>query len=1127
MIKSMLHSENIEQYLKERYFVERELMVKGSFNNKGGNSKSNRRILEELFIEKLLKDPYFSIHVCKIIEKSDFNLVDAVAYVNYIILEKYLNKSDLFNVYPSNGNRTLLNSSPMEYVDEKKINELIDKLSERKSEINDLKYNDYYNFLRYEGNDFVLKALESTPLRNEKINIRWQDQSPFCWENEGGRRFDNLSSYRDKENRSDESNWRIYEMEKKEVLKHLSFNDLRDQTRFLCKNIKSYLIEYNINESYLKTSLFAFFNFKQEFLCEITDTLEKLNILKNKNGSEIYNAQFLKLYMDAVFISQLSWFNSLEEGRKIDILNRYYDDENLSLSNLNIFGKQGLLHILAYNEAMELYQNNDYDNVIYISNQILENTDDVFLKYLCVSLMADISQVKNDFNSALKHFEIAHSISKNFEHGMELNGFLNKSRKKLPMDVRYRLYRTTNEFHIFQFMELLNIAEMHCYLKNKDKANECFRILNENIRPFSIPKRIYILYKLATFCDRNQHLLKYRLYHKITKLVNKYEDYMLKNVEDDIENEMFSLLEFDNSLTKEICIRKWLDNMKSIAIESMSQIAEIPSKDDVGADLIKIYGDYNQLLSYNPKHYEKITSTLESMGLTETILNTYSIVPFTIEPRRVLTQVENVIRDLEINKGNTGVTFNELEYHDIIQRSDLARSRCYYALDDFDTAENILKEIIVNSTDKRVLFNAKCILGMCLIKNDDVANGIIEFEKAVDMSDHNGMIFELCMFELLHIENEDIFYKVLYSIVDKINSNPKNQENHWVNGYYLAIRQFNQFGLTNEAMHLIKKGLSEEDNELVRIRLLEEKAYINFLDGNYEISKSILEEIITISLSKQNISEEYSFVCSSAWHKLSLIYAKKHEFKKATDLINTAINSLNNGDNQSENVEYRINSYCKLQKIYSILSEHVILLNKINIKEVIDIFNIADEIIISGLDQNYNMGFDFELACVEYGKGLETYMHDKISVHLREYVFNINNEPVDVVFWGGYKCKDKKGTITEFDLGLKNVLGTITKTIGLGQWKWFIDNVFKLKTEFENNPYIEDSCDFIKNFMEYNQWEIITEACARVSYDRNDASHYGKGSLDDVLEVRGEIIKNINEVIDILENVSSGNQITD
>ena len=1113
MIKSALYSENIEQYLKERYFVERELMGQGISNSKGEKSTSNTRILEELFIEKVLQDPYFSIYVCKMVEESDFNHNDVLAYVNYIILEKYLDTSTLFGT--SIVEKTSFYSTQVE----SGIDGLIDKFSGM-NEIADLKYNDYYDSLRTKGDKTVLKAIEATPAKNEKINVRWQDKSPFCWNGGYGLHFERLSKNNTKHHRNNEWDRRIHEMEKKDVLKHLSFNDLRNQTRFLCKNIKSYLIYYSSDKRYLKTSLFAFLNFKPDFLCEIKDALEKLSMPENQNDYDIHIAQFLKLYMDAILISQLSWFNLLEEKKKIEILNMYYDDGNLYLSNtnLNLFGKHGLLHILTYSEAMELYQNKDYDGAIYISNKIFENTDNEFLKYLCVSLMADISQIKNDFKSALKHFEIAYDISKSFAHGMELTDFLNTSRRKLPLHGEYRTYRIMNEFHLLQFMELLNIAEMHCYLKNKDKSNEYFRKLNEEIRCFSIPKRIHILYKLATFCDRHQDLLKYQLYHKVIKLTERYEDHMSNNIEDDMEKEIFYLLEYDDSLTKEICVRKWIDKMRDISIEFKNEIAKIPSKDDGGTDLIKIYSDYNQCLSWNPEHYEKMTSILESSGLTSIVLDTYSIVPVTIEPRRILTRIENAIRDLEKNKANTGVTFQGLEYQGIIQRLNLACSRCYYALDDFDTAENILKEIIANSRDEGVLFNAHCILGMSLIKNWDVRSGINELEKAVDMNELNGVLFEICMYELLQLENKEIFYKVQDSIVDKINLNPINREDYRKNGYCLASWHFNEFGLTDEAMHFIEKGLSAEENELVKISLLEEKAYISFRDENYEISESILNDILHISLLNQNNSAEYHLLCSSVWHKLSIICAKKHEFDTAAKYIDGAISRLNKCENLSEAIKDWIGSYSRLEEIYTTLSKHVIMLDKINIKEVIDIFKTADEIIFNGLEQNYNTDFDFKLAFVGYGKGLETYMHDEISVNLRKKVFSENKEPINDKFWKGKKGKRKIEGITH---DLENVLGyRKDRTISLGYWKNLIKDVFDADINSINNPYIKDSYEFIIGFMPKEQWDIIAESCAVVSDFRNGAAHYGTGTLDDVLKVRGKIIQNINEVIAVMEKIS-------
>ena len=1113
MIKSALHSENIEQYLKERYFVERELMGQKTSNSKGEKRTSNTRILEELFIEKVLQDPYFSIYVCKMIEECDFNHNDVLAYVNYIILEKYLDTSTLFDT--SIVEKTPFYSTQME----SGIDGLIDKFSGM-IEIADLKYNDYYDSLRTKGDKTVIKAIEATLAKNEKINVRWQDESPFCWNGEYGLHFERLSKNNTKHHRNNESDRRIHEMEKKDVLKHLSFNDLRDQTRFLCKNIKSYLIYYSSDKRYLKTSLFAFLNFKPDFLCEIKTALEKHGMIEYKNDTNI--AQFLKFYMDATFISQVSWFNSLEEKQKIEILNRYYDDANLHIldANLNLFGKHGLLHYLTYNEAKKLYHEKDYDHAICISDKVKENTNDEFLKYLCLSLIADIYLVKNDFNSALKYFEMAYEISKRFACGIELTESLNTLGRKFAHmlygnDRIYRNYLVDHP-HLIQYVELLNIAEMHCYLKSEDKANECFRKLKEEIRCFSIPKRIYILYLLATFCVRNQDYLKYRLYQKVVKLTKSYEDHMIDSIEDDMENEIFSLLGYDDDLTREICVRKWIDNMRLAAIKQMDGIGVVLSVNDKGADLIDIYSDYNQCLLWNPDHFEKMTSILESTGLTSTVLDRYSIIPVTIEPRRTLILIEKAIRELEKNRENVGVTFRELGYQDVIQRLNLARSRCYYALDDFDAAEQVLREIITSSRDSEVLFNAHCILGMSLIKNRDVRSGIKEFEKAVDMNDLNGVLFEYCMYELLQLDNKEIFFNVLDSVVDKINSNPINREDYRKNGYCLATQLYNEFGLTDEAMHFIEKGLNAEANELVKIRLLEEKAYISFLDGNYGISESILNDILHLSLSNQNNSVEYHLLCSSAWHKLSIVCAKKHEFDKAAGYIDGAIFRLNKCENLSEGIKDRIGSYNRLKEIYTILSKHVIMLDKINIKEVIDIFETADEIIFNGLDQNFSKEFDFESACGEYGKGLETYLQDNISANLRKHVFEINEQPVSNEFWYGYEKK----SIKKLDFALIKVLN-INKniTISLGQWKPLIAAVFDSRQKFSNNPYIDNSYEFIKNFMKKEQWDIIAEACATVSEHRNGATHYGKGTLDDVLKVRGEIIQNINYVITVMEKI--------
>ena len=886
-------------------------------------------------------------------------------------------------------------------------------------------------------------------------------------------------------------------------------------------------------------------------------------------------------------------------------MNRYYDDIDLLISNtnLNLFGKHSLLHYLAYNEARKLYKKKDYDNAISISDKILENTDDEFLKYLCVSLIADIYQDKEDYKSAVEFFEKAYKTSRNFMHDMVIVDSLDKlCTKNLHIHNAVNRDYRMNEFHLIQYIELLNMAEMYCYLENKEKANECFRKLNEDIQSFSIPKKIHIILELTSLYGQHQELLRYRLYQKVVKLADSYENRMVDSIEYDIGKIIFSSLRFDNNSTKETCARKWIDGMKSVAISYRNKITTVPSGNEVGADLIDVYKDYESRFRYR-SYSNKIDYILKASDLFSEISDVHSIVPTTIEPRKMINRIKYVMDNLVKIEGKENLKIDvyspiaNLGYQDVIQRLNLACSRCYYALDDFDAAENILREVIANSIDKAVLFNAHSILGISLIRNWDIRSGIKELEKAADMTDDNGVLFEYCMYELLVLDNKKIFFKVLDSIADKINSNPANKENYWDNGFLLATWQFNEFGLTEEAMHFINKGLSVENNELVRISLLEEKAYISFLDGDYDAAENILNEIFHISLSDKNTSAGYNLLCSSAWHKLSIICAKKHEFKKAVDYIGGAITSLDKCEDID--VKSEMESYSKLKEIYSIFLNHIIKFEQINIKEVIDIFKTADEIIYNGLEQNYNRSFDFKLALGEYGKGLETYMHDNISAHLRKEVLNNNDDKhADGVIW------------KEIPFDLKCVLGyEEDKTISLGQWKILIRDVFygkylftwddfshkrdKLKeflkqdhkidwvenasfktidyatikvysednilllelndektevglkinddkrndlitkteknkldvysgttTNSIKNPYVKESYAFIKDFMGEPQWDIVTEACAVVAPYRNDAAHYGTGTLEDALEVRGNIIEQINKVIDVMEQIS-------
>jgi hypothetical protein len=168
--------------------------------------------------------------------------------------------------------------------------------------------------------------------------------------------------------------------------------------------------------------------------------------------------------------------------------------------------------------------------------------------------------------------------------------------------------------------------------------------------------------------------------------------------------------------------------------------------------------------------------------------------------------------------------------------------------------------------------------------------------------------------------------------------------------------------------------------------------------------------------------------------------------------------------------------------------------------------------VFDGVNQRKNRDFDFSLAFVGYGKGLETYLHDSFSVKLRNEVLGRHGTPVDNPFWDGDKDKD----VERIPLELKNLLwADKEKTVNLGSWKDLIEDAFCSDIKSINNHYIRDSYEFIRNSMSKEKWDTTAEACAVVSVYRNEAAHYGKRPLKYILRYREKIIEQINEVISI------------
>ncbi|MCQ1535388.1 hypothetical protein FTO70_06735 [Methanosarcina sp. KYL-1] len=1143
MIGTRILPEKFEQFLRERYYLEVEL--KNTNDLKSGNSQSKNSVhrqmlLNGLFLMRILHDPYFSLYVCKRIEQENFDLKDVLAYIQYVLLEKHLRDHPMFaSSNPSADLKSSGNLFTSEFEDDRTIDELIKALSHG-VELNNFRDNDYYWKLfsqasRDEEED-LLAALESIKDINRWISVRWQEDSPFSWGGVYDHCSEGLTNYSRKhfgKDCAEEDDWGrlIHEQEKKRVLAYTESGNSRIQTKFLYENIKPYFRQlYGGDKKNISAPFFAFLNFRPEFIFKIKTLLEKYGFIEGHEDRDI--AKFLKFYMDSIFISQFFWFRSLGEDQKIELLNRYCDDLDICISgtNLNLFGKESLLHCLAYNEARKLYEERDYQSSIRIFDTVLKNTDYQYLKYLCTSWIAEIYQESNEYPLSLNYFEKAYSIANSFTSGTRVSNTLRKFTRIFGSFRQGRFVKLCTEPCFVRYLELSNMAVMYCHLKNKHKANECFEKLYQELQSFSIPKRILIHYKLASYFSGHQDLLKLRFLRVLVELADSYEDSVVDTIEEDMNEEVFTLLGLKDGWTREKCAQEWVIHMKSCALKNISDIdttSPHPSGllDKGWADLVTVYEDGRDLQCNPSGKKEQIRMILEASNVRPRIVfDLSSITPTTIEPRRSIIHLKGTIKELEIIGRKEDVKFGTsrevLELHDVVQRLKLECSRCYYVLDDLERAERILREILNDSGEEEVLFRAHCLLGLVLLKACDIRGGVGELGRALDLSSHEETfsdrcrdLFEICRDELICFNNKDVFYEVLYFIIDKVNSTIKNEDEYRKNCHVMAVEQFNEFGLTVEASHLIERGLGIEKNELVKVALLEEKAYLRYLDEDFAESENILNEIVRISFEEKNNSVEYLFFCSSAWHKISVFYARKREFKKAYEAIECAISKLEKYNNSKgvHDSDWKLKRYKELRGIYEIFSKDVITLSKINNKEVIDLFNTAEEIVLDGVQQRKNRDFDFSLAFVEYGKGLETYLHDNFSKKLRGGIFNKHGEPVPDIYWKINMARHIKKVPFE----LKGLLGANKKTINLGAWKGLINDAFCSDIESINNPYVRDSYEFIRNFMFKEEWYTIAEACAIVSWYRNGDAHYGKRPLKDVLMYREKIIEQINKVINV------------
>jgi len=337
---------------------------------------------------------------------------------------------------------------------------------------------------------------------------------------------------------------------------------------------------------------------------------------------------------------------------------------------------------------------------------------------------------------------------------------------------------------------------------------------------------------------------------------------------------------------------------------------------------------------------------------------------------------------------------------------------------------------------------------------------------------------KLCITNLIRLNKDKLLKQILDYLLEST-AQKCSEYVHFVIIYTSSVIIFNN-GLTEETLDLSKKSLDQlSSNSKYKIALMDHTAQIYFYIGQYNQSVRYLKDVLEIDSQLPGI-----------WKNLGLNYEQLLDFKNAEECIDRAID-LKPDDRDLD----------KLKDKYNTLKKNTINFNDIEDEEVKRFFMSAERLLLDLPKSVKENEFDFTMALVSYGKGLESLMHKEVSLPLRKKIQRKYGTPIS----------DKN--FNNLPYTLKNILGKDERTIPLGSWQYILDDCKK----DNNNPIIKEARDYFAGKLNKNKM-VIFESCRNVSDYRNGSAHYTSKTMDEIMEDRKNIIEQINNVIGALNS---------
>lgn len=289
----------------------------------------------------------------------------------------------------------------------------------------------------------------------------------------------------------------------------------------------------------------------------------------------------------------------------------------------------------------------------------------------------------------------------------------------------------------------------------------------------------------------------------------------------------------------------------------------------------------------------------------------------------------------------------------------------------------------------------------------------------------------------------------------------------------------------SEAHHFFDRSLS---NEISNERRAEILMYKSMAFASYD------------EIEKANDFIERAISCNP---KNPAIWYQKAIFsKKSCDFVNSlqSINYARILDPQNQD-------YLKLGKQLEQLAKISINFQGISDPDIKKTFETAERLILQFFDSpSTDSQLDLSPVIIMYGKGLEKLVNQKIVSNLRENIYKKFPTPKNTPFWNG-----KKKEVSPLPSRVKKIFDENRKihTLMLGEWAGLKNDFLRTK----NNKILYEIEKYLYSHYEFDP---ILDACYYISPQRNEAAHDKVLTLEDVKEIRENVIQHLNTVIKIL-----------